>query len=97
MIQCIDSLRTLIHERIRVLKRDKYLANADWAFIAQSFRIENPYLNKYLIDNDDSLLTHLKQNEYEDLVEEGRIRLINIQKVVFSEQEGIDRIMFLKI
>ena len=73
MEQCLHSLRVLIDDRIRLLKSNKYLANADWHFIARSFRLINPHPKRSLLAND--------QRQIEDLVDQARIRLMNIQKV----------------
>ena len=78
MDQCLHSLRLLIDDRIRVLKMNKYLANADWHFIARSFRLSNPHPKKSLMDND--------QRPKEDPVDQARIRLMNIQKVRSGEK-----------
>jgi hypothetical protein len=43
MAQCVDSLRDLVNDEVRVLKKNKYLANADWTFIEKNFRIDNPH------------------------------------------------------
>jgi sodium/hydrogen exchanger 10/11 len=98
MTQCVDSLRTLIEEKIRLLKKNKYLANADWIFIEKNFQIENPHSTSK-INNDNRKISlindhkqcsnchrslppiELNQTQYEDLFEEARIRIINIQKV----------------
>ncbi len=83
MSQCIDSLRTLIQEKIRLLKKNKYLANADWIFIEKYFQIENPHktikINNVHIQSLPTI--EFNQTQYEDLVEKARIRIINIQKV----------------
>lgn len=83
MSQCIDSLRTLIQEKIRLLKKNKYLANADWIFIEKNFQIENPHktikVNNVHIQSLPTI--EFNQTQYEDLVEKARIRIINIQKV----------------
>jgi hypothetical protein len=89
MTQCIDSLRLLVDEKIRLLKTNKYLANADWIFIERNFQIENRFLihkEMNLIDeNLQCVNCHrlFNQIEYDDLIEEIRIRIINIQKVKF--------------
>ena len=87
MIQCVESLRSLIEQRIRSLKKNKYLANAEWNFIVNFFRIENPYIyqikrNENTVEKQQSLEIHSK--EYDDLREDTRIRLIHIQKVIIS-------------
>jgi len=74
MTQCIDSLRILVKEKIQLLKTNKYLANADWIFIEKNFQIENPYIKE-------KLSNEFNQKQYNDLFEEIRIRIINIQKV----------------
>ena len=43
MTQCVDSLRALVEEKIQSLKKNKYLANADWIFIEKNFQLENPH------------------------------------------------------
>ena len=43
MAQCVDSLRDLMDDKVRSLKKNKYLANADWIFIEKNFRIDNPH------------------------------------------------------
>lgn len=67
MNQCIDSLDILLKEKINFLKQDKYLSNANWIFIEKYFHIKNPYMENL--------------NSNENLFEETRIRIINIQKV----------------
>ncbi|CAF2518133.1 unnamed protein product [Rotaria sp. Silwood2] len=102
MAQCVDSLRTLVKEKIRLLKKNKYLANADWIFIEKNFRIENPHtINMINNDNRDINLNdhniqcshchrpisiEFNQIQYDDLFEETRIRIINIQKTSFWRQ-----------
>ena len=94
-IQCIESLRILIKDKIYVLKRNKYLADAHWFFIEKNFIIENLHMpnvaNKEMpiINRDNQcqnchrlLSIETNQNHYyDDLLEEGRIHIINIQKV----------------
>ena len=46
MAQCVDSLRDLVDGKVRALKKNKYLANADWIFIEKNFRIDNPHATK---------------------------------------------------
>ncbi|CAF4319700.1 unnamed protein product, partial [Adineta steineri] len=77
MTQCVDSLYALVQEKIRLLKKNKYLANADWNFIERNFYIENPHK----INNSNS-----QQIQYKDLYEEARIRILNIQKTSFWRQ-----------
>lgn len=97
MMQCVDALCVLIDEKIRLLKKNKYLANADWIFIEKKIHIENPYNtnkvndnNRYrnlMNDNIQSQHSHqsnqmeLNQIKYDELLEETRIRVLNIQKV----------------
>jgi hypothetical protein len=78
MTQCIDSLRILVKEKIQLLKTNKYLANADWIFIEKNFQIENPYTKNMIKEK---LPNEFNQKQYNDLFEETRIRIINIQKV----------------
>ncbi|CAF1127759.1 unnamed protein product [Rotaria sordida] len=103
MAQCVDSLRILVKEKIRLLKKNKYLANADWIFIEKNFQIENPHTTN-MINNDSyrdiNLIDHniqcshchrsismeFNQIQYDDLFEEARIRIINIQKTSFWRQ-----------
>ncbi|CAF3526453.1 unnamed protein product [Rotaria sp. Silwood1] len=102
MAQCVDSLRTLVKEKICLLKKNKYLANADWIFIEENFHIENPHTMK-MINNDSrdiNLIDHnikcsichrpismeFNQIQYDDVFEEARIRIINIQKTSFWRQ-----------
>jgi hypothetical protein len=82
MTKCVDSLQALVQERIRILKTNKYLANADWFFIEKNFHIENPH-SAITRNNDRRDVTLLNQIEHDDLFEEVRIRMINIQKVRF--------------
>ncbi|UJR30400.1 hypothetical protein I4U23_017935 [Adineta vaga] len=81
MEQCIESLHALVHDKIRLLKTNKYLANADWIFIEKNFLIDMINKNEIARSN-----YHLNQMEYEDLFEEARIRIINIQKTSFWKQ-----------
>jgi hypothetical protein len=97
MVQCVDSLRDVVQEKIRLLKKNKYLANADWVFIEKNFQIEKPHIMNRInndgretdfIDHDRqcsnyhrSLPMEFDQTQYEDLFEEARIRIINIEKV----------------
>jgi hypothetical protein len=93
MKQYIDLLRILVEEKIRLLKKNKYLANADWIFIEKNFQIENPHTiniirDIHLINHDIQcsnchrlLPIEFNQTQYNDLFEETRIRIINIQKV----------------
>ena len=85
MTHCVESLRSLVHDKIRWLKQNKYLANADWMFIETNFRIENPHTssneNSHAVTHPQTTAIELNRTEYEDLFEEARIRIINIQKV----------------
>jgi len=81
MTQCIDSLRILVEEKIRLLKTNKYLANADWIFIEKNFQIENPHTKNMIRENNDYQGVLTNQKQYDDLFEETRIRIINIRKV----------------
>jgi len=81
MTQCIDSLRILVKEKIQLLKTNKYLANADWIFIEKNFQIENPHTKNMIRENNDYQGVLTNQKQYDDLFEETRIRIINIQKV----------------
>ncbi|CAF1291613.1 unnamed protein product [Adineta steineri] len=76
MTQCVDSLYALVQEKIRLLKKNKYLANADWNFIERNFYIENPHINN----------SNSQQIQYKDLYDEARIRILNIQKTSFWRQ-----------
>ena len=94
MSQCVNSLRTLVEEKIRLLKKEKHFSNADWTYLENSFHLENPYLPN-LIKQEENVNEHhdqcskchqqfansFNQVQHEDLVEEIRIRIIHIQKV----------------
>ncbi|CAF1543248.1 unnamed protein product [Adineta ricciae] len=82
MTQCVESLRSLVHDKIRWLKQNKYLANADWIFIETNFRIENTHA----VTHPQTTAIELNRTEYEDLFEEARIRILNIQKTSFWRQ-----------
>ncbi|CAF3376108.1 unnamed protein product [Rotaria socialis] len=102
MTQCVDSLRALVKEKIESLQKNKYLANADWIFIERNFQLENPHAlnminngnrNRNSIDSNvqhsychRSIPLELNQTQYDDLFEEARIRIINIQKTSFWRQ-----------
>lgn len=70
MSQCIDSLDILLKDKMNSLKKNKYLANANWLFIEKYFQIKNPYIKNIHLNNSNN-----------DLYEETRIRIVNIQKV----------------
>ena len=38
--QCIESLRYVVNKNMQLIKRNKYLANADWIFIEKNFQIK---------------------------------------------------------
>lgn len=78
MAQCVESLRHLVHEKIELLKKNKYLANADWLFIENNFRIDNPHAPSAVGDRAES---ELSESQRADLHEEARVRVLNIQKV----------------
>ena len=93
MAKCVDSLRGLMDDKVHLLKKNKYLANADWTFIERSFRIDNPHATK-LRTNDPAqriarecsecqraLPAEWNQEQYDEMSEEGRIRTLTIQKV----------------
>ncbi|CAF1576337.1 unnamed protein product, partial [Adineta ricciae] len=90
MTQCVESLRSLVHDKMRWLKQNKYLANADWIFIETNFRIENPHTpsneNTHAVIHPQTTAIEFNRTEYEDLFEEARIRIINIQKTSFWRQ-----------
>lgn len=104
MGQCIKLLRTLVEEKIRVLKNENHFSNADWTYLEKNFHIDNPYPSN-LIKRDENVNEHreqcskchhqfvnnFNQVQYEDFLEEIRIRIISIQKVTVDEwKEMID-------
>ena len=100
MSQCVQSLRTLVEEQIHLLKKEKYFSNSDWIYLEENFRIENPYLSTMIYGEQNvsdsnnecskchrQLTKDLTEAQYDDLVEEIRNRVINIQKVTMNEND----------
>lgn len=98
MSQCVQSLRNVLEEKIHRLKKEKYFSNSDWSYLEKNFHIDNPYLSTLIDDEQNNhqcskchrqWIKDLNEVQYEDLLEEIRIRIINIQKVKFEENQSM--------